>query len=212
MQTEAVVFIDVGKVALEQVEVPDPGPGQVQVRTGFSTISAGTEGWILHDRFTWTPTRYPCLPGYQRAGTIEALGPGVSGWSVGERVVATKSDWPGPPAAQAGAHAGLGNTPASEVYAVPDAVGDVDASGAVVAQVGYNAARRARIEPGDWVVVYGDGLIGQCAAQAARARGARVILVGHRDERLELGGRPQCGRHNQQPRPGRGRRGPPPDG
>ena len=36
------------------------------------------------------------------------------------------------------------------------------------------------------MVVYGDGLIGQCAAQAARARGARVILVGHRAERLEL--------------------------
>ena len=56
----------------------------------------------------------------------------------------------------------------------------------MVAQVGYNAARRARIEPGDWVAVYGDGLIGQCAAQAARGRGARVILVGHRAERLAL--------------------------
>jgi threonine dehydrogenase-like Zn-dependent dehydrogenase len=35
-------------------------------------------------------------------------------------------------------------------------------------------------------VVYGDGLIGQCAAQAAQARGANVILVGHRPERVEL--------------------------
>ena len=56
----------------------------------------------------------------------------------------------------------------------------------MVAQVGYNAASRARIEPADPVVVYGDGLIGQCAAQAARARGARVIMVGHRAERLDL--------------------------
>jgi threonine dehydrogenase-like Zn-dependent dehydrogenase len=42
------------------------------------------------------------------------------------------------------------------------------------------------MSPGEWVLVYGDGLIGQLAAQAARARGARVILVGHRVERLAL--------------------------
>ena len=62
----------------------------------------------------------------------------------------------------------------------------MDAAGAVVAQVGYNAASRVAMQPGDWVVVYGDGIIGQSAAQAARARGARVILVGHRAERVAL--------------------------
>ena len=168
--TEAAVFVAVGEAAFERVDVSDPVSDQVQVRTRFSTISAGTEGWILHDRFTWAPTRYPCVSGYQRVGIIEALGPGVSGWSVGDRVVATRSDWPGTPGSHAGAHAGLGNTQAAELFALPDGVGDVDASGLVVAQVGYNAARRARIEPGDWVAVYGDGLIGQCAAQAARGR------------------------------------------
>ena len=55
-----------------------------------------------------------------------------------------------------------------------------------MAQVGYNAASRAVIEKGDWAVVYGDGLIGQCGAQAIRARGARVILIGHHPERLKL--------------------------
>ena len=185
-QTEAAVFVDVGEAAFEPIDVTDPGPGQVQVRTRFSTISAGTEGWILHDRFTWNPTCYPCVPGYQRVGTIEALGPGVSGWAIGDRVMATRSDWPGALAARSGAHAAVGNTLASELFALPAEVSDVDASGLVVAQVGYNAASRARIEPGDPVMVYGDGLIGQFAAQAARARGARVILVGHRAERLKL--------------------------
>jgi 2-desacetyl-2-hydroxyethyl bacteriochlorophyllide A dehydrogenase len=186
MQTAAMVFVDVAEIAVKAVDVPDPGPGQVRVRTRFSTISAGTEGWILHNRFTWSPTRYPCVPGYQRVGLIEALGPDVSDWSVGDRVVATRSDWPKPLSSQSGAHAALGNTPVSELYAVPDLVSDVDAAGAVVAQVGYNAAQRPQVTPGDWAVVYGDGLIGQCAAQAIRARGAQVILVGHRDERLAL--------------------------
>ena len=185
-ETEAAIFVGVGRAAFQRIEVNDPAPGQVQVRTRFSTISAGTEGWILHDRFTWNPTCYPCVPGYQRLGTVEALGPGVGGWEVGDRVMATRSDWPGSPAARSGAHAAVGNTPASELFALPAGVGDVDASGLVVAQVGYNAASRARIEPADPVVVYGDGLIGQCAAQAARARGARVIMVGHRAERLDL--------------------------
>ena len=185
-QTEAAVFVGVGEAAFERVDVGDPGPGQVQVRTRLSTISAGTEGWILHDRFTWTPTRYPCVPGYQRVGTVEAVGPGASGWSVGDRVMATRSDWSRPLEARSGAHAAVGNTLASELFALPAGVGEINASGLVVAQVGYNAASRARFEPGDPVVVYGDGLIGQCAAQAARARGARVILVGHRVERLEL--------------------------
>ncbi|MEZ4618846.1 MAG: zinc-binding dehydrogenase [Caldilineaceae bacterium] len=186
MQAKAIIFTALGKVAMQPVDLPEPGPGQVQVRTHFSTISAGTEGWILHNRFTWSPTRYPCIPGYQRVGVIEALGPDVSGWSIGEKVVATRSEWSPPLAAQSGAHAALGNTPAVELYRVPAGVSDVDAAGTVVAQVGFNAASRAQIEPGDWAVVYGDGLIGQCAAQAIRARGVQVILVGHRAERLTV--------------------------
>ena len=73
-RTEAVVFVDVGEAAFERIDVRDPGPDQVRVRTHFSTISAGTEGWILHDRFTWAPTCYPCVPGYQRVGTDRGAG------------------------------------------------------------------------------------------------------------------------------------------
>ncbi len=185
-KTEAVVFTGVGEVHIQEVELPEPGPGEVQVRTSFSTISAGTEGWILQNLFTWQPTRYPCIPGYQRVGVIEAVGQGVEKWRVGQRVMATRSQWTGSVNAQSGSHAARGNTPESEIYALPDEVDDVDAAGTVVAQVGYNAASRAVIEPGNWAVVYGDGLIGQSAAQAMRARGGRVILVGHRPERLRL--------------------------
>lgn len=186
MKTEALLFTAVGQAAVQTVDLPEPGPGHVQVRTRYSTISAGTEGWILHNRFTWAPTKYPSIPGYQRVGVIEAVGPDVTEWAVGDRVMATRSVWPAPLTAQSGAHAALGNTPVTELYRVPDGVDDIDAAGTVVAQVGYNAAQRAQIELGDWAVVYGDGLIGQCAAQAIRARGAQVILVGHRAERLAL--------------------------
>jgi threonine dehydrogenase-like Zn-dependent dehydrogenase len=76
--------------------------------------------------------------------------------------------------------------PSFIAFRLASAISDTDASGAVVAQVGYNAASRAMFDVGDWVLVYGNSLIGQCAAQAARARGTRVILVGHHTQRLAL--------------------------
>jgi bacteriochlorophyllide a dehydrogenase len=182
---EAIVFTDIGQVEVRTIDVPDPGPDEVQVRTLFSTISAGTEGWILQNTFTWSPTEYPCVPGYQRMGVIAAVGDNVTELKVGDRVAATISKHAGI-SARSGSHAALGNSPAAEIYPLPAEVDDIDASGAVVAQVGYNAASRAVIQPGDWAIVYGDGLIGQSAAQAIRARGAQVILVGHRDDRLRL--------------------------
>lgn len=186
MQTPAIVLIQGGTVALRTIEMPNPGPGEVQVRTTCSMISGGTEGWIARDQFTWSPVPFPCVPGYQRVGVIAALGPGVEGWRVGDRVAATIGAWHGPVQPFWGAHAALANTPAAELYPIPNGVDDLSASGVVVVQVGYNAASRARVAEGDWVLVYGDGLVGQCAAQSMRARGARVILVGHREDRLAL--------------------------
>ena len=186
MKTPAVVFTDVAQIEVREIEMPPPGPGEVQIRTTYSTISAGTEGWALRQRFTWAKTPYPCVPGYQRVGVITELGPDVEGWQVGDRVMATVGRWEGEVVPFWGSHAAVANTPAGELYWIPDGADEIDASGAVVAQVGYNAASRVALEPGDWGLVYGDGLIGQSAAQAAQARGANAILVGHRPERLEL--------------------------
>lgn len=71
MKTPAIVFTDVDRAEVLDIEMPPPGPGEVQVRTHFSTISAGTEGWVFRNRFTWQPTKYPCVPGYQRYGEID---------------------------------------------------------------------------------------------------------------------------------------------
>ena len=186
MNTPAVVFESLGQVAVREVSVPPPAPGEVQVKTEFSVISPGTEGWVLQDVFTWQPTQYPCVPGYQRVGRVTALGEGVTGWAIGERVAATWASAPEGVASMWGSHIGLANTSEGEIYRFPEGVDPVDAASFVVAQVGFNAASRATITPGDWVAVFGDGVIGQCAAQAARARGAKVVLIGHRVERLEM--------------------------
>jgi len=186
MKTPAVVYTGVEQIEVREIEMPPPGPGEVQIKTAYSIISAGTEGWALKQLFTWAKTPYPCVPGYQRVGTIVEVGPEVEGWEVGDRVMATVGRWQGEVVPFWGSHAAVANAVAQELYWIPDGADEIDASGAVVAQVGYNAASRVAMEPSDWGVVYGDGLIGQCAAQAAQARGANVVLVGHRPERLEL--------------------------
>ncbi len=185
--TSAVIFRSPRIVAFDQIDMPPPGPGEVQVRTEYSSVSAGTEGWVLKGEFTWGANRFPGVPGYQRVGRIVAVGEGVTGYAVGDRVVATVGRWTGDVGPEWGSHVLVGNTSASEVYTTPDGVDPIELSGVVVAQVGYNASSRIALEPGDWVAVYGDGLIGQYAAQAACARGARVVLVGHRAERLAIG-------------------------
>lgn len=177
----AVVFSKEDTTVLDRIEVGDPAPGEVQIRTVCSMISTGTERWALRNEFTWAPTPYPCVPGYQRTGIVEQVGAGVEGIRAGDRVMATASPIIGGAIRSFwGAHAALGNTPATEVYALPDEVEFAAAAGTVVAQVGYNAASRLQLAAGDWVVVFGDGLIGHCAAQAARARGARTIMAGRR--------------------------------
>jgi 2-desacetyl-2-hydroxyethyl bacteriochlorophyllide A dehydrogenase len=186
MKTPAVVFTSPGEGEVQEISMPLPGPGEVQIRTDFSCISSGTEGWVLHNRFTWAPTTYPSVPGYQRTGIVTEIGQDVEGWLEGDSVMSTSGSWHSSPVPFWGSHAAIANSKAESLFRIPNGVDPLAASGTVVAQVGYNAAYRPQIEPGDWVIVYGDGLIGQFGAQAARSRGARTILVGHREERLEV--------------------------
>lgn len=188
--TSAVVFTAPGEVRLQPIVMPPPRHEEVQIRTEWSVVSAGTEGWALQDRFTWAATTFPCVPGYQRVGTIVEIGPGIEGFQVGERVMAMRGVWDAADcegiSAFWGSHIGLANSPIEDVFRLPDGCDALEAAGAVVAQVGYNAAYRAQLAAGDWILVLGDGLIGMCAAQAARSRGCKVLLAGHRRERMKL--------------------------
>jgi 3-hydroxyethyl bacteriochlorophyllide a dehydrogenase len=187
MKSKALVFSAKEEAVIQDLDVPDPVEGEIQIRTAYSGISAGTEGWVFRDLFKRAPIRFPCVPGYQRSGIVTAVGSNVGDWKVGDRALALFGTWSDSKLQPVlGAHVALANAPINFAYRLDGEVQDIDASFAVVAQVGYNAANRPSYTTGDWIVVLGDGLIGQFAAQAAKARGARVILVGHRHDRLEL--------------------------
>lgn len=182
--TAAVVCTGPRQVDVWRIGLPDIGDSDVLVSTLASGVSTGTDRWTMQGRFGWVVLEPPFIPGYQRAGIVEAVGAGVHTVTVGQQVVTTNSrDFVGARAAW-GAHAGLGVCRSADVY---DATG-IDphrAAFLVVAQVGVNAASRITLPAGP-VTVYGDGVIGTAAALAARERGFGVTVVGRHSERLAV--------------------------
>src|SRR5687768_4317942 len=107
MKASAVVFPEPKRVEIREMEVPDPAPGEVGIRTVWSGISQGTERWALTGRYGHYDrdfsAYYPCSPGYQAAGIVEAVGSGVEDLAVGDhafalgtRFVDPEHKYPGP--------------------------------------------------------------------------------------------------------------------
>ena len=187
MKNRAVVFTGKGRVEVQEVPFPVLKPGEVLVRAHRTGVSVGTERCVLNDRFKRTGhLEYPLIPGYQRAGWVEAVGKEVTEFQVGQRVVGTGCPVESGPRSHWAGHMEYGVHPPGDLYPIPENVSFDSAAQLVVAQVGFNAATRWPDLPGKTVMVLGDGCIGQIAAQSARALGARVVLAGRRPERLAL--------------------------
>ena len=193
MRAKAVVFEGIGEVVVRDVTVPEPGPLDVVVDVRHSWISSGTEGSVLRGERTggdvpWYPGDPPIFPrvaGYQKTGVVTALGSAVDDLAVGDWVFAAVSRVEGMMGGMGG-HVSPAVTPRSGVWKLPPDVTPIEISGLVLTQVGYNCGIRAPIRVGDKVLVIGDGLVGQWAAQTAAWRGARVLLAGHHPERLAM--------------------------
>ncbi len=177
-----VVFTDKNKVELHEVEVPKPGKGQVLLESVVSQISTGTEltmleanvdpdsPWMVHNIL------YPILPGYSNAGVIVDVGEGVDKSWIGRRVMTDAT------------HARYSVVTMDECfYTIPDNVNYDEAVFAVIAQITIGNVRAAQIRPGETVVVYGAGLIGQFVSRFAKIAGAlNVIVADVSDYRLGL--------------------------
>lgn len=146
---EAVVFSANGRAAVGAVELPPLAADDTLIETRVSGVSAGTEGWVLTDRFRWGgPVPYPLVPGYQKAGVVRAIGAQVEGLVPGDRAFMTTSRLSGTEQPYWGGHVSLGQQQQREVLLLPPEVGDREAANLVVAQVGYNAASRPRLAGG----------------------------------------------------------------
>lgn len=159
MKNYAVVSPEKGKVCLQEIDVADPKPNEVQVRVHMTMISPGTErAWILN--LPNTPGKYPFQPGYCSAGVVEKLGSEVKDLSVGDRVYTRLH------------HQSLGNIDASLVFKLPDSVSFEHALFSTFGHIALAGIRKTRLEIGESAAVIGLGVIGQVALQLLRIGGA----------------------------------------
>ncbi|MFJ4833590.1 zinc-binding alcohol dehydrogenase family protein [Streptomyces sp. NPDC088747] len=163
-----------GPEVLVSVEVPDPvaGPGQVLVRVaaaGVNRADALVRAGTYH-----RAGRPPLIPGVEAAGTVAAVGEGVTGVAVGQRVMAL--DGVNAP----GFYAELAVVPADRVTVLPDGVDLTEAAALPVAWLSawYCLRTLARVTKDDTVLVKAAASgVGSAAVQIAAGTGARVIAM-----------------------------------
>lgn len=205
---KAAVFVEPGRIVLDEKPIPSPGPGEARIRITTTTI-CGTDVHILKGEY---PVEPGLIVGHEPVGVIDALGAGVDGYTEGQRVIVGAIT----PCGQChhcldghGAQCGgkaiggwrFGNTIdgcQAEYLLVPDAQANLSPipDGLTDEQVlmcpdimstGFGGAEAGRIKIGDTVAVFAQGPIGLCATAGAKLRGAtRIVVVDTVPERLEV--------------------------
>lgn len=164
-------------LTLREIEIGAPAAGEVQVRQA----ACGVNYLDVYQRSGSYDMPMPMGAGNEAAGTVEAVGPGVTGIAPGDRVVYQG----GTP----GAYADLRNVPAARIVALPDAVGFEEAAASLLKGMTaeYLLDRCVTLAPGDFALMYAAaGGVGLLAGQWARARGIRLIGVASGPEKCAL--------------------------
>ncbi|MEQ8967643.1 MAG: quinone oxidoreductase [Azospirillaceae bacterium] len=150
----------------EDVAVGDPGPGQVRLHQ----TAVGLNYIDTYQRSGLYPLELPITLGMEAAGEVTALGDGVDGLAVGDRVA-----YASPPV---GAYAEERLMPADRLVKLPDAIDDRRAAAMMLQgmTVQYLLRRTYRVQPGDTILFHAAaGGVGLIACQWAAALGATVI-------------------------------------
>jgi threonine dehydrogenase-like Zn-dependent dehydrogenase len=200
----AIVIEEPNAIALRDVETPEPGPGEVRVRSVRAGVCR-TDLDIVTGALDPRWVRFPVVPGHEWSGVVDSVGEGVTGVEPGERVVC-EGNIPclSCPRCRAGDthlcanYDAVGFTrgggwgefvvvPARILHQLPD---HVSFDAAVLVEPGscvVKALDRARIEPAETVGVVGVGAMGALAIRLARlCSPATIVAYGLRDEELEL--------------------------
>ncbi|HEV7704714.1 MAG TPA: alcohol dehydrogenase [Gemmatimonadaceae bacterium] len=193
-----------GPLELVEKEIPTPGPGQVRVKVhacGICHSDALTvEGY-------WPGINYPRVPGHEAAGVVDALGAGVPGWKVGDRVgigwfggscghcdscrrgdfltcsinpQVTGISWDG-------GYAEYIVVPREALALIPDELSFVDAGPLMCAGVTtFNSLRNSGARAGDLVAVQGIGGLGHLGVQFAARMGFHTVAIARGAEKEAL--------------------------
>lgn len=161
----------------EEVDVPDPGEGEVQIRH----TAIGLNFIDTYHRTGLYPVDLPTGLGSEATGIVEAVGPGVTGVAVGDRVV-----YAGTPA---NSYSEIRNIAAWLLVPVPDDMPDEQAAAVLLKGLTawYLLRRSYRVNKGDAILLYAAaGGVGSLTSQWAKHLGATVIGVVSTDEKAEL--------------------------
>jgi NADPH:quinone reductase len=156
-------------LTLDEVESPAPGPGQVRIAVRACSINF-PDVLMIQDLYQFKPPR-PYSPGAEIAGTVDALGEGVTRWKVGDRVIAMLGN---------GGLAEQVLADAARVWPLPDAV-SFETGASLLMTYGTNMhglLDRGRLKAGETLLVLGAaGGIGLSAVELGKAYGARVVAA-----------------------------------
>lgn len=199
---KAAVFVGKGQIQIREVPRPEPKAGEALIKISLTTI-CGTDVHILKGEY---PVRAGLVIGHEPVGRIAALGPGVQGYEVGDRVIVGAIT----PCGQCRAclsgsgaqcdHGGgsyealggwrFGNTingcqadyvlvpyAQANLAKIPDELTDEEVVLCPdIMSTGFSAAERGNVKIGDSVVVFAEGPIGLCATAGAKLSGASLVI------------------------------------
>ena len=166
-----IIFPEKGRVALENFELPEPGPVEIRVKTFYSLMSIGTESIILNQRYDPDTHfaqmfSFPQLQtGVQSVAVIEATGSEVSGFEPGDRIYMRM------------AHRSHHVLPADECSLIPENLDSKSACWATLAKTAFRACWAAPFGADQDILIIGAGAVGQMCIRWAALKSARSITV-----------------------------------
>lgn len=161
---------------LEDVELAAPGEGQAQVRHH----AIGVNYLDVYFRSGLYPSQTPFTPGSEGAGEVTAVGPGVTGFAVGDRVAYVTTP---------GSYAEARNVDVKHLVALPASISYVQAAGMMLKGMTaqYLLRQTYRVQPGDTILVHAAaGGVGQILCQWGKHLGATVIATVGSDAKVEV--------------------------
>jgi len=174
MKARQAVIVAPFKAEVREVELPPPAANQVLVQTEASAISAGTELAVWTGTHQWLQDpnlpdwKFPFRSGYSAAGTVVAVGSGITGWQPGDRV-----SYPGNHASHELLTIGHER---GRLWQLPAGLDAEKAAWACIARYGFGASVRAGLTLGRSAAVLGLGVIGQFALRCLQAAGAYPVV------------------------------------
>ena len=169
---------DIASVTLDDVELPDPGPQEVQVRLKACAVNF-PDILMIQGKYQHKPP-LPFAPGGEAAGDVAAVGAGVRSVKEGDAVCM---------GLRSGGFAEAVNVPATAVQAIPGRMNyEKAASYGTAYMTAYVALKvRGDLQAGEWLLVHGaTGGVGMAAVDLGKHFGAKVIGTGGRDDKLAV--------------------------